>query len=85
MMESVRKFPEFQNLQVKLQHLHSNHLQMDANLRELELRREQHVTHCFCSHFSQHQSPLVSVVKPRNNKRFFFRAMKSNGKLITLG
>lgn len=34
------------------------------NIPEQGLRKEQHGMHYFCSHFSQHQFPSVSFVRP---------------------
>lgn len=40
-----------------------------GNLQEQGLQTEQHVKHCSCLHFSQHQFPLISVVEPKKNQQ----------------
>lgn len=49
-----------------------------GNLQEQGLQTEQHVRHCSCSRFSQHQFPLISVVEPENHPTDFIRITKSD-------
>lgn len=69
-----------------------------TNLLEQGLQREQHVMHCSYLHFSQHQSPLISFVRPEipksnfniiketwQKKMSFNKSRTSNNDLLVFG